>query len=366
MGIRYNEKKKVWEAFFSKRHPITRKTVNLRRQAKTKAEANRILPDLVLQVQKKIDRQITPTWCNAIESCRESMRIAGLQPKTIDTYTKCLMAHTMDCWGDRLVTEITTEDIRNLVLTKLSSKSESHKKNMVKFIRKVFIHLIDTGVLERDPTPNMKFKIGDKIMPVLTLSEATKLLEAAKELDSPWYYHWVLALYTGMRNGELYALRWSKVNLETGLIKIDCAWNNLSGFKSTKSGDDRVIEIAPTLATVLKELKMQTGSSEFVLPRSSKWKKGEQATELRKMLAGLGLPIVRFHDLRATWATILLAQGVPPVKVMIMGGWKDMKTMMKYTRKAGVDIRGTLKTLSLHEPSRTSGKVLKLSSDLSI
>lgn len=57
-------------------------------------------------------------------------------------------------------------------------------------------------------------------------------------------------------------------------------------------------------------------------------------------LAGVGLPQIRFHDLRTTWATIMLSKGVEPIKVMMMGGWKDMKTMQIYVRKAGVSIQG--------------------------
>ena len=73
---------------------------------------------------------------------------------------------------------------------------------------------------------------------------------------------------------------------------------------------------------------------------------------------GLGLPPVRFHDLRATWATIMLSKGVQPAKVMVMGGWKDMKTMMIYTRKAGIDIRGITDCLNLHDPTQERGQVL--------
>ena len=57
-------------------------------------------------------------------------------------------------------------------------------------------------------------------------------------------------------------------------------------------------------------------------------------------LQGLGLPQIRVHDLRATWATLLLSKGVAPIKVMKCGGWKDIKTMQYYTRLSGVDIRG--------------------------
>lgn len=98
-----------------------------------------------------------------------------------------------------------------------------------------------------------------------------------------------------------------------------------------------------------------------MLPRIDKWDKGEQARELRLFLMGLGLPRIRFHDLRATWATIMLSKGVEPIKVMVMGGWKDLKTMQFYIRKAGVNICGIYDELKLHNPMFSSDKILLLS-----
>ncbi|MFN7685341.1 MAG: site-specific integrase, partial [Oligoflexia bacterium] len=181
----------------------------------------------------------------------------------------------------------------------------------------------------------------------------------AKAMDWEWYPHWTMAVYTGMRSGELYALTWDKVNLDDRLIKVDTSWNNKDGFKCTKSGDDRIIEIAPNLLLTLKQLKIQQADSHFVLPRIDKWDKGEQARDLRLFLKGIGLPTIRFHDLRATWATILLSKGVEPIRVMKMGGWKDMKTMMIYVRTAGVDIKGMTDCLDLHNPAANAGQVLK-------
>jgi integrase len=111
------------------------------------------------------------------------------------------------------------------------------------------------------------------------------------------------------------------------------------------------------LPPILKELKLKTGAGEFALPRRSAWDKGEQAREMRKFLVGLGLPPIRFHDLRATWATLLLSKGVEPIRVMKMGGWSDMKTMMISFRKAGVDLRGATDAMTLHEASRTTETV---------
>jgi integrase len=96
----------------------------------------------------------------------------------------------------------------------------------------------------------------------------------------------------------------------------------------------------------------------FVLQRIDKWDKGEQARELRLFLMSLGLPTIRFHDLRATLATIMLSRGVEPVKVLKLGGWRDLKTAQIYLRKAGVDVRGSADALDLHNPGNQSAAVL--------
>ena len=77
-------------------------------------------------------------------------------------------------------------------------------------------------------------------------------------------------------------------------------------------------------------------------------------------LMGMGLPPIRFHDLRATWATILLSKGIEPIRVMKAGGWRDMKTLMYYVRLAGVDIRGMSDVLKLHDPEQPRGQVVSL------
>jgi integrase len=111
-----------------------------------------------------------------------------------------------------------------------------------------------------------------------------------------------------------------------------------------------MVEIAPGLRPILMELKQMYPESQFVLPRLSQWDKGEQARELRAFLIGIGLPPVRFHDLRASWATLLLNKGVAPAAVMSMGGWRDPKTMFIYLRKAGIDIQGATRCLNFGGP----------------
>lgn len=359
MGIKYNEATKDYSVSYYKRHPITRMPVRAaRRGVKTKAEANRVYAELVVQVENRLHAETMPTWRDFLPRYFKACRSRELREKTLYDYSICLNKYTLELWSDRTIDTITTEEIR-LLVQGVEDISVAHRSNLRKFISGVFGYAVEAGILQRNPCPQMKFKQNLKLKAVLTEEQAGLLLSKARELDWPWYPHWMLALYLGLRNGELYALKWDKVDLDTLQIKVDSSWNSKDGFKSTKTGDDRIVPInQEDLLPFLRKLKLVTGSTEFVLPRSHRWEKGEQARELRLFLKGLGLPEIRFHDLRATWATLLLSKGVPAVQVMTMAGWKNYKTMVIYLRKAGVDVRGATDALRLHDPVREVGKLL--------
>jgi integrase len=356
---KFDETKKYWIAFYSKRHPVTRKPIAiLRKGFKSKAEALRVEKELVLEMDLKLKKVTVPNWREIVQKYIDSLANSDVSRKTVETYKLCLEAHTFSVWGEKLIDEITGLEIRELINLK-SDRSPSHQKNILKYIRAVFTYAVEKGLIGSNPTPKMKFKIGDKIKSVLTLEQVKVFLTQAKIMESEWYPIWAMALYTGMRNGELYALTWDKVNLDQRRILVDSSWNKEDGLKDTKSGDDRIVEIAPELLEILRKLKIQSFDTVFVLPRIDKWDKGEQARELRMFLQGLGLPRIRFHDLRATWATIMLSMGIAPIKVMSMGGWKDLKTLQYYIRKAGVDLSGISDKLSLHDPSSET-KILSM------
>lgn len=91
----------------------------------------------------------------------------------------------------------------------------------------------------------------------------------------------------------------------------------------------------------------ENSRGEFVLPRLISWRKGNQAKELKVFCESIGLPKIRFHTLRACFATQLLGSGVAPLKVMKICGWKDLKTMSYYVRIAGIDEIGVTDKLDL-------------------
>lgn len=85
--------------------------------------------------------------------------------------------------------------------------------------------------------------------------------------------------------------------------------------------------------------------NDFIFPRAWEWDKGEQARVLRAFCIGNGLPSIRFHALRACFATQLISTGIPATVVMKICGWKDLKTMQRYIRLAGVDEAGATESL---------------------
>ncbi len=364
MGIKFDEETQTFEVTFSKRHPKTRVPKRLARIGiKSKTEAERVLRELIGQVEKSFasSKPGALQYRELLPKFYQSLIDRDLTPKTIENYELCLNAHTLRLWGSRQLDAIKTEEIRQLIKVTLSDRSPSHQKSMLKYIRGVFTYAVEAGLMHRNPVPRMQFRIGDKIKKVLNETQLGIFLEKAKVYEHDWYPIWVAAVYTGCRNGELHALTWDKVDLENRQILISSSWNKKDGLKDlTKSGEDRVIEIAKPLLAVLREMKLKNDLSVFVLPRIDEWDDGRQAEILRMFLIGINLAPVRFHDLRASWATVLLAKGVEPVKVMTMGGWRDLKTMMIYVRKAGISIKGMTDSLSLHNPATEVAAVLKL------
>lgn len=361
MGIKLDPETKLFSVSYGKRHPITRQAVTLRRKGvKTKAEAQRVYRELVVLVERKLHKAIVPTWSELLSEIDSSSLERGWSEKTRHNFSTCLTAHTLD-WSDRLVDQIKSGEIVEHLNRSTRERAEQYRKLVFRYSRQAFQFAFERGYVSRNPVPNIRFKSPEKIRSVLTEPQAKQLLQKAQILDWAWYPHYALAIYTGMRNGELFALTWDKVDLESRKILVNQSWNNKDGFKSTKSGDDRVVEIAEAILPLLKELKLKSEHKEFVLGNRERWIRGRQAHDLRLFCQGQDLPKIRFHDLRATWATLMLSKGVEPIKVMKMGGWKDIETMMIYARKAGVDIKGITDCLNgLHIHGQTTAKVLEM------
>lgn len=349
-----------WLASYSRRpEGGPGKPVTLRRIFASKAEAIRNLPSIIIDVSEKLKSRLVPTWDELLDQYLDSKK-EEMGLKTVYSLKKCLNKYIGKLKVQR-VDQITSSAMNNLFDEAFKENTLSHKQYISRNFRAIFEFAIRRGYIKENPTPMIKFKIKKKIQAVLTEKEAGQFLNMARSSGFEWYPIWTTAVYSGMRNGELYALRWSNVNIESRQIKVAESWDSKAGYKDyTKNKEDRLLEIPEALIPVLLELKTENAWGDFVLPRIRSWDRGEQAKILRCFLAAMGLPAIRFHDLRATWATTLLGKGVPPINVMIMGGWKDLETLAVYIRKSGIDIKGSTDKLKFHDHNQRTAEVIPI------
>ncbi len=159
----------------------------------------------------------------------------------------------------------------------------------------------------------------------LTSERAQSLLDAARGDKLEALY--ILAVTTGMRQGELLGLQWKDVDLEGGTIKVNQSVYEGVVSPPKTSAARRTVRLSKLVVAALKRHKINADRmrmSEWVFTTAKGTAIGHQNLRNRSwkpLLRRAGLPhSVRFHDLRHTAASIMLGQNVPlPVVSYVLG-----------------------------------------------
>jgi integrase len=316
------------------------------RSSRAKAERReRELYDLVLR-EVVTKEGLSPTWGEVVTKWEVHRRSLGdIQEDTVDDYFSSLSIWTSPIWN-KITSELVKSDIRSLMGSMIESgKSSGFQSRVLNGIKLVYTWAREEGIVRggiENLTTGIKLSRAEGKAPdILTVEEIKKLLLEAKLQASRWYPIWAAAVFTGMRSGELYALTWSNVDLQNKVITVSKSYNKRKAIiKSTKAGYFRTVPINESLNEVLCSLEGTTTPNDFVFPRIREWGMGLQAGELRKFCIEIGISSVKFHALRACFATHLLSNGVSPAVVMKVAGWKGLDTMQRYTRLAGIYEKG--------------------------
>ncbi len=157
--------------------------------------------------------------------------------------------------------------------------------------------------------------------PKLTKEQALRLIDSA----NPYQLIWLkLALFTGMRRGEICSLKWSDIDWTSGYIVLLP--------ENTKSKKSRSIKMAKELEMFLKEVKSDNNSSTFVLEHF-----GEGVKSIKKSWEGMRAKHpwlkemgFRFHDFRHVHATILRNSGTSLSVIQGILGHSDARTTERY------------------------------------
>lgn len=217
-------------------------------------------------------------------------------------YEGYLKHHIYEYLGDLKLLEIRPLHIQNFIrdMTKtgLANSTINHFK---KTIGAVFNYMIDSGVIYQNPVNRIK-SLKDKnntLMRPLTIKETNKLLTIAQKHYPDFYPLLYIAVNTGLREGELFALTWDCVNFVEGYIIVNKSFTH-GVLGTTKTGKERKIKISLTVTKFLKEWKMACPKSELnlVFPNAN----GNYMDSQN---------IMKRRDLRHTYASTLIIQQVP-------------------------------------------------------
>ncbi len=142
--------------------------------------------------------------------------------------------------------------------------------------------------------------------------EATALIEALRPQERAL---WALALYSGLRRGELWALRWEDVDFEAGVIHVRRSWDVHAGEIEPKSGAGiRRVPIASVLRSFLLEQKLPNGGRpEHRVLADANNRLCDSTTltmKAKRRWKHAGVQPIGLHECRHTFASLMIAAGV--------------------------------------------------------
>lgn len=237
------------------------------------------------------------------------------------------LKYTFDIWKDYFgnvpLVEITQQKIEKYLAESSEKRgwSTSSRNRYLIMFKAMFSKAVEWEMLEHSPAKPIEFLRGQESRTrFLTTEEIEKLLAGASNHLRPLL---TLALHTGMRRGEIFRLRWQDIDFQNGLVTVH----------ESKAGKRRSIPMDETLTEMLRVLPSRFAQG-LVFPSRT----GEELTDISKVFPALcdrvGLEGLHFHDLRHTFASHLVMQGVDLRTVQDLLGHAALSMTQRYAHLA--------------------------------
>ena len=278
--------------------------------------------------------------------------VAILRPSTLEHYCSDMEHHVKPYLGQKKLTQITASDLRKLydVLRKQGrvhprpGQSRGLSTTTVHGIHTTLHHAlksaVDQRLLPHNPADHVEPpKVAHKSMTILNEEQLDTFL-AAVEQDPIWKDFFYTELTTGLRLGEICGLMWSDFDARKGTLSVKRTLHKekggrlVTGDTKTYAGT-RTIGLPDSTAELLLRRKKASYSVWIFhdpLRPKAPVNPGAAYRQLKAVLTEHRLPDLRFHDLRHTFATHALANGVDAKTLSgILGHTKASFTIDTYT-----------------------------------
>lgn len=275
----------------------------------------------------------------------------NLRPNTIRSYQRgCDRIKARI--GDMPIRKVTTTDIQRMYNylksngrktpdangTYVLSNSSVRRCHMI--LHEAMDAAVAAHVISNNPTSNTDIPRNEyQEMQVLNENELNRFMDAIEK--EPWWYDFFYTeITTGLRRGEICGLKWDDIDFRTGQVKIRRGitkgkMGKLEVGETKTATGRRVFKLPQSTLTLLKKrsewattvwiFPSQRNPAEPVSPSSAYHR-------LKYILAQAELPLIRFHDLRHTFATHAIKNGVDAKTLSgILGHTNASFTLDRYT-----------------------------------
>ncbi|WP_138751821.1 site-specific integrase [Paenibacillus sinopodophylli] len=335
----------------------------MRRGFRTQKEAKAAMAEMENDLNKNTFFEPSKTSFN--DFMRDFLNDKKLQvkPQTLTTYTALINNHILPFLGEFKLSELTPRLIQNLY-NRLFENGELSDENIQKchtLINAAMKKAVTWDMIQKNPTSIVpRPKARKKEMQVWSLEESKQFLEAAAE--DPLAIVFVLALTTGMRQGEILGLRWKDVDFDNRIISITQILNHDGkGFDvgaKTLSGQRPIKVDTETMNALNKHrIKQREGRMKYadvfednglvvctrfgspVSPRNLNRTFDRIVETLNEKLVearakwgytGEDLKKIRFHDMRHSHVTFLIKNRETPQAIAERLGWSDTRMIDNY------------------------------------
>lgn len=246
-----------------------------------------------------------------------------VRPRTLDSARMHIRRHIVPAIGSIPISKLQAGDVQRLVTEKAADLSPASARRIVTTLRSALKHALRSSLIVRNVASLVELPRAEgHEVEALTLDHARRLIDAIA--GHRWEAIFVLALASGMRQGEILGLEWSAVDLDGAIVDVrqQLQWYggafHLDPLKTKKSR--RVVAIPAIAVASLRARKARQAEERlFAGPKwSATWdlvfttgsgrpiRKGNLITTWHRLLERAGIPRMRFHDLRHGAATLLL------------------------------------------------------------
>jgi len=272
----------------------------------------------------------------------------NVRASTAKSYEGDLNRHILPYFKGRKIREITPDDIDHFKSHLLEKEIKRKRKNEIvinkgvgrrtvnkclTLLSMMFRYALRYRWMSYNPAaevkklryPTIKHDLIDEN--TLTPDEINRLLDKA---DGRWWLLIMTAIYTGMRQGELLGLQWGDIDWNTKEIYVRRTFSDGRFSEPKTRSSRRRIRIDETLVQELKHWKLQCpkGELELVFPNGAGNPENHGNLLNRGFYPALrraGLRKIRFHDLRHTYVSLLIASGVDVKTASILAGHSSIK-----------------------------------------